>query len=170
MSVVALPQLIEGAVLVESHADRHGNAAAVHLLYVPLRLDGRLNRVKLIVRESGTGTRRHYAVDYMEIAEPRRYTAPAGDNAGQSPEGVASALPAAQRGSTIKLGDLLRGVKHDDETAVFAILPPPRPQSVPLRRPAARRSVTRRRHRRRTRGAPLPPEHIALQRHDRAAG
>ena len=53
----------------------------MHQLYVPLRLDGRLNRVKLTVREFSDGGGRHYAVDFVELKQgPDRYKAPAGSD------------------------------------------------------------------------------------------
>jgi hypothetical protein len=42
---------------------------AVHRLYAPMELDGRLNSVQLTVKEYGTGARRHYAVDHVELQQ-----------------------------------------------------------------------------------------------------
>lgn len=70
--VANLPALLERAVLVESHPDgkKRQNVSAIHRLYAPFQLDGRLNRVKLTIREFTDGAKRHYAVDFVEVSRP----------------------------------------------------------------------------------------------------
>jgi hypothetical protein len=127
--VAHLPALIKNAVRVESHP--HGDEQArpqiptIHRFYAALDLDGHLDRVKLTVREYGDGTRRHYAVEYVEIARPEAYLAPVGSITQQSPEAKIS--PTAPTDRTLNLGALLAGVKYEDGTYVF----PPKAQQAP---------------------------------------
>ena len=82
--------------------------------YIPFRLDRRLNRVKLTVREFTDGDRQQYAVDFVEmVAGPDRYTAPAGIDVETSPRS------AAQPGPSIEVVDLLRGVKYGDSNRML---------------------------------------------------
>ena len=121
--VANLPELLRRAVRTESHADTTGRAGVdrIHRFYAPFRLDGRLNRVKLTVREFTDGAKRHYAVDFVEIAEPDVISelAPSGDIAGQSP-GVAKGPTLGTGRPNMNLGALLAGVNYEDGTPVFA--------------------------------------------------
>ena len=81
----------------------------IHRFYAPLRLDGRSNRVKLAVREYSDGSRRHYAVDFVEVGPAMVPGPPIGE-----------ATPTGMAGPTIvTLRDLLAGVNRDDGTPVF---------------------------------------------------
>jgi len=109
--VANLPALLRNAILVESHSDRRDRSgvASVHRFYAPFMLDGRMNRVKLTVREYTDGARRHYAVDYLEIDGPDVLNVFPGDADGAArPTGTPP-------GPTIKMGDLLRGVNAAPE-------------------------------------------------------
>ena len=118
-----------------------GHVAATRLkdlelgFYAPLRLDGRSNRVKLTVREYSDGSRRHYAVDFVDVGPAMVPGPPIGE-----------ATPTGMAGPTIvTLRDLLAGVNRDDGTPVF---PAPSPHFSPwswsARRSAADRSGTAR--------------------------
>ena len=113
--VANLPGLLRRAMFVESHKDsrKRKNVIWVHRLYAPFRLDGRLNRVKLTVREFTDGAKRHYAVDFAEI-EPGAVNVSLGGN-----ETVASKPSGHTPGSTIYMRHLLAGVNHEDGTPVF---------------------------------------------------
>ncbi|MYE02325.1 MAG: hypothetical protein F4Y03_13820, partial [Alphaproteobacteria bacterium] len=112
--VANLPGLIRNAVRMETHPDTKGRReiADIHRFYAPFRLDGRMNRVKMTVREYTDGGRKHYAVEFAEIAEPDVYTAPRTTSAGQSPE--AELGPTGTAEPVVRLRPFLSGVKYDD--------------------------------------------------------
>ena len=111
--VANLPKLLRGAILTESHPDTRAreNVARVHRFYTPFLLDGRLDRVKLTVREFTDGAKRHYAVEFAE-KEPSVVNVMRGGDATAKPTGPPP-------GSTVNVSDLLAGVNYDDGTPVF---------------------------------------------------
>ena len=112
--VANLPHLLRKAVRVEGHADerRVEEVAGIHRFHAPLRLDRRLNRVKLTVKEYVDGGRKHYAVEFAEMERPGRYTAPLPNDA-NAPSDKAQPSP------TITLGTLLASVNYEDGTPIF---------------------------------------------------
>ena len=113
-----LPALLHNAVHTESGSDTRvrQDVRWVHHFWVPFRLDGRLNRVKLTVREFTDGTKRHYAVDFVEI-EPDVLEA-------RTRDADKSARPnGAPSGSTTRIRDFLAGVKYEDGTPIFPLEP-----------------------------------------------
>lgn len=114
-----LPSLIENATLTSSESDRANRPGMVafHKLNALFNLDGRLNNVKLTVRELHDGRKIHYAVDHFEVgegSEPDRKVAPAG--------GVAEAplRPEAQPGSGDKLDQRAEEIKTSDDEPRFS--------------------------------------------------
>lgn len=72
-AVSALPELMENAVLVESHTDSHGRAEVkkVHRFYAPLSIDGDTYSVVLTVKEFQNGVLSVDAVSPMKLYHHR---------------------------------------------------------------------------------------------------
>ena len=112
--VANLPNLLREAVRVEGHADERQveEVVGIHRFHAPLRLDRRLNRVKLTVKEYVGGGRKYYAVEFAEMERPGRYTAPL-------PNDVVTSSDKAQPNPTTTLGTLLACVNYEDGTPIF---------------------------------------------------
>lgn len=83
MPLPKIDDLARYAVRAETHPDlQHGNTdvQAVHRLYVPMELDGKIYRVKLTMKEYATGSKGGetalHALEAMEIESPLLGTVP----------------------------------------------------------------------------------------------
>ncbi|MBF0456731.1 MAG: hypothetical protein HQK99_02430 [Nitrospirae bacterium] len=106
-AIRAIPDLIENAVLAETHPDKKGSADIIniHRFYAPIEIDGKLYRAKLTVRESADG-KKFYDHSLTELEKP------VGSYAKDIPEGN---IPRTQQQAhTISVKDLLRDVKTSD--------------------------------------------------------
>ncbi|PWR24987.1 hypothetical protein [Zavarzinia aquatilis] len=114
-AVRALPELLDRAILIETRADRKKdrNILAVHRLYAPLQLDGRLYRVLLTIKDTTAG-RRFYDHRLTEIVEVGAVTTEGG---APSAEGAARLGPSPT--SSVSLENLLAGVNFDDAVPVL---------------------------------------------------
>lgn len=115
-----IKQLLERAVLVESHPDRKTQGfVAIHRLYAPLRLGGKLYRAKLTVREDGQG---HHFYDHahseIERADVHSEGSQKDATAGAATVGVTSTAlgPSAQ---AVSIADLLAGQVRDHDGLPF---------------------------------------------------
>ncbi|MBF0488406.1 MAG: hypothetical protein HQK98_09620, partial [Nitrospirae bacterium] len=102
-AIRAIPELLENAVLAETHPDKKGGADIknIHRFYAPLEIDGKLYRAKLTVRETADG-KKFYDHSLTEIEKPvGRWT---GDN-----------IPRPQQQAhALSVKDLLKDVKTYD--------------------------------------------------------
>lgn len=117
-SQAALEEIVENAVLAESHPDsRHENSdvIGIHRLYAPVSIDGKLHRAKLTVRDyqsKSTGDKtRLRRLEAIEIENAPMGTLPMPEANLQT-----TAQPTSGRLS-ISVRDLLRDSKRDDGTA-----------------------------------------------------
>jgi hypothetical protein len=112
-SVVALPDLIERAVLAESQPDREldANIRAVHRFYAPIEVRGTVYRAKLTVFETIEGDRL-YDENLTEIEKPA-ITSPRLDHEG-------SVGQRAPSGLSLSIADLLAGAVRDSDGQPFA--------------------------------------------------
>jgi SPP1 gp7 family putative phage head morphogenesis protein len=103
-ALTALPDLLERAVLAESHADRGDSPdiGSMHRFYAPLRVGKDTYRVKLTVKEYRREGTTFYTHELAEIEVPARKLV-------QDAEGVA---PTTQAGTHVSISDLLRGAKN----------------------------------------------------------
>ena len=117
-SQAALEEIVENAVLAESHPDsRHENSdvIGIHRLYAPVSIDGKLHRAKLTVRDyqsKSTGDKtRLRRLEAIEIENAPMGTLPMPEANLQT-----TAQPTSGRLS-LSVRDLLRDSKRDDGTA-----------------------------------------------------
>ncbi|KWT84146.1 hypothetical protein [Candidatus Magnetominusculus xianensis] len=103
-AIRAIPELIENAVLGETHSDKKGSPHIknIHRFYAPLEIDGKLYRAKLTVRESADG-KKFYDHSLTEIEKP------VGSYARDTFSG--SAPRTQQQAHDISVKDLLKDVK-----------------------------------------------------------
>lgn len=110
--VANLPKLLEVAKLSETHPDKASpERPQVHRFAVDMVLDGRVNRLKLTVREDALGAKRHYAVDHVEV-EPPGIVAPRGQN----PRGPDGSRPNIEAGG--------KGINTSENTRVYGTFTP----------------------------------------------
>lgn len=117
-SQAALEEIVENAVLAESHPDsRHENSdvIGIHRLYAPVSIDGKLHRAKLTVRDyqsKSTGDKtRLRRLEAIEIENAPMGTLPMPEANLQT-----TAQPTSGRLS-LSVRELLRDSKRDDGTA-----------------------------------------------------
>nr|DAK58875.1 MAG TPA: crystallin beta/gamma motif-containing protein [Caudoviricetes sp.] len=117
-SQAALEEIVENAVLAESHPDsRHenGDVIGIHRLYAPVSIDGKLHRAKLTVRDyqsKSTGDKtRLRRLEAIEIENAPMGTLPMPEANLQT-----TAQPTSGRLS-LSVRELLRDSKRDDGTA-----------------------------------------------------
>ena len=117
-SQAALEEIVENAVLAESHPDsRHENSdvIGIHRLYAPVSIDGKLHRAKLTVRDyqsKSTGDKtRLRRLEAIEIENAPMGTLPMPEANLQT-----TAQPTSGRIS-LSVRELLRDSKRDDGTA-----------------------------------------------------
>jgi hypothetical protein len=119
-AVAKLDEIVNQAVLAETHADyEHNNASvtAIHRLYAPAEIAGRLYRIKLTVKDysEAFGRRNLHALESVEIEDAPPGTLPAADD-GESP--ATRAQPTT--GRTISISHLLGGATRNGDGLPFA--------------------------------------------------
>ncbi len=112
-------EVVANAVLVESHKDlihQHIDVVAVHRLYAPMFLDGKLYRVKLTVKEMGQRggnlPNRLHSIDGVEIEN-----APLGNPLFGLTNQADTAQPTTRH--TLSIAQLLHGAKRDSDGQPF---------------------------------------------------
>lgn len=106
-AIRALSELLQNAILAESHADRNNNPdiKMVHRFYSALNINNALYRVKLTVVELNNGNKL-YDHSLTEIEEP------VGISGRNTIAG--SAIPGSTTGSVVSIANLLKGVKKNN--------------------------------------------------------
>lgn len=117
-----LPQLVDRAVLIESHPDRRDSGfVAVHRLVAPMRMGDRLYRVKLTVREDAQG---HHFYDHahseIERADVQNGSPPAGGDVAVTTTVADKSTAPGPSAQAISIADLLAGQVRDADGQPFA--------------------------------------------------